>query len=190
MTPGVLALQGDFAAHLKVLHECGVEGTRVRSCEDLEAVDALIIPGGESTTMLKLIDRFEMRDALVKRISDGMPVLGTCAGAIVLADRVSDGERTLGVLPMQIERNGYGRQQDSFEADIEVPDLAAVVKGIFIRAPIIVDSADAHVMATWAGRTVLARQDTILVCTFHPELVGEHRIHRYFVEQVCGGQAA
>lgn len=190
MTPGVLCLQGDFAAHLEVLRECGVEGTRVRSCEDLESVDALIIPGGESTTMLKLIDRFEMRDALVKRISDGMPVLGTCAGAIVLADRVSDGEPTLGVVKMQIERNAYGRQQESFEADIEVPDLEAVVKGLFIRAPIIIDPGDAQVMATWADRPVLARQDNILVCTFHPELVGEHRIHRHFVEKICGGPAA
>lgn len=183
-------MQGDFAAHLGVLRACGMDGARVRSCEDLEAVDALIIPGGESTTMLKLIDRFEMRDALVKRLNDGMPVLGTCAGAIVLADEVSDGEPTLAVLRMQIERNAYGRQQESFEADIEVPELNAVVKGIFIRAPIIVDPGDARVMATWADRPVLARRANILVCTFHPELLGEHRIHSYFIEEVCGGLAA
>jgi pyridoxal 5'-phosphate synthase pdxT subunit len=182
---GVLALQGDFAEHLEVVRSCGYEAARVRSCEGLESVDALIIPGGESTTMLKLIDRFDMRDALVKRIEHGMPVFGTCAGAIVLASEVSDGERPLGVADVQIERNAYGRQRDSFEADIEVPQLGATVRGVFIRAPVIIGSGSSTVMANWAGRPVLVRSGNLLMATFHPELAGEDRVHRYFVEEIC-----
>jgi 5'-phosphate synthase pdxT subunit len=185
---GVLALQGDFAEHLAVLESCGYRGFTVRSCMDLEQADALIIPGGESTTMLKLIDRYEMRDALVKRIQSGMPVFGTCAGAIVLADRVSDGEPALGVWDMQVERNAYGRQSESFEADIQVSGLDEPVRGIFIRAPIIVDAGGAEVMASYADRPVLVRKDNLLAATFHPELLGEVRIHRWFVENLCAGK--
>lgn len=186
---GVLALQGDFAEHLEILRSCGYPSFTVRSCEDLEKVDSLIIPGGESTTMLKLIDRYEMRDPLVKRIGDGMGVFGTCAGAIVLADRVSDGERTLGVVPLELERNAYGRQRESFEADLEVEELGATVRGIFIRAPVITDAGAATVMAEWAGRPVLVRAGKALLSTFHPELAGEQRLHQYFVETVCEGAA-
>ncbi len=182
---GVLALQGDFAEHLSVLESLGYRSQMVRSCLDLDVVDALIIPGGESTTMLKLIDRYEMRDALVKRVQSGMPVFGTCAGAIVLADRVSDGERTLGVWELQVERNAYGRQAESFEADIPVDGLDEPVRGIFIRAPIITDAGRSTVMATWAGQAVLVRKENLLAATFHPELAGEHRIHRWFVENLC-----
>ncbi|MGQ0678421.1 MAG: pyridoxal 5'-phosphate synthase glutaminase subunit PdxT [Actinomycetota bacterium] len=184
---GVLALQGDFAEHLAMLRSIGSQAVEVRSCEELEDVAALIIPGGESTTMLKLVDRFELRDALVKRIAGGMPVFGTCAGAIVLADQVSDGERSLGVLPVRIVRNAYGRQQESFEADVDVPELGATLKGVFIRAPVIADPGDAEVMACWADRPVLVRYGSLLAATFHPELSGEVRIHRYFVEQMCKG---
>lgn len=185
---GVLALQGDFAEHLELLSSCGYCAEAVRSVEDLQAVDSLIIPGGESTTMLKLIDRYDMRDFLVKRISSGMPVLGTCAGAILLADRVSDGETSLGVLPIVVERNAYGRQAQSFEADIEVPDLDCTVKAVFIRAPVIADAAGSTVMATWEGSPVLVRLGNLVACTFHPELAREERVHRWFVEQVCGGE--
>jgi pyridoxal 5'-phosphate synthase pdxT subunit len=182
---GVLALQGDFAEHLEILKSCGFPSRTVRSNEDLEAVDSLIIPGGESTTILKLIDRYEMRDPLIKRIAGGMPVFGTCAGAIVLADRVSDGERTLGVVPLEIERNAYGRQRESFEADLDVPELGAAVRGIFIRAPVITDAGAATVMAEWADRPVLVRLGKVLLSTFHPELAGELRVHKYFVEKIC-----
>jgi 5'-phosphate synthase pdxT subunit len=182
---GVLALQGDFAEHLEVLRSCGYPAATVRSCDDLENVNALIIPGGESTTILKLIDRFEMRDALVKRIEHGMPVFGTCAGAIVLARRVSDGERPLGVVNVQIERNAYGRQRDSFEADIDVAELGATVRGVFIRAPVITDPGSSTVMAEWTRRPVLVRSGSLLLATFHPELAGEDRVHRYFVEDIC-----
>ncbi|CAN5851082.1 pyridoxal 5'-phosphate synthase glutaminase subunit PdxT [soil metagenome] len=185
---GVLALQGDFAEHLAVLQSCGYRHFTVRSCLDLDQADALIIPGGESTTILKLIDRYEMRDALVKRIQSAMPVFGTCAGAIVLADRVSDGEPTLGVWDLQVERNAYGRQVESFEADIEVAGLDTAVRGIFIRAPIITDAVGTTVMATYRGQPVLVRRDNLLAATFHPELVGEPRIHRWFVENLCAGK--
>lgn len=189
VTIGVLALQGDFAEHLAVLASCGYPARPVRSIEDLQTVDSLIIPGGESTTMLKLIDRYDMRDLLVKRIAGGMGVLGTCAGAILLADEVSDGETSLGVLPIRIRRNAYGRQAQSFEADIEVPALGSAVRGVFIRAPQITDAGDTAVMATWAKSPVLVRSGNLVACTFHPELVGEDRVHRWFVEQVSGGES-
>lgn len=189
VTIGVLALQGDFAEHLGVLASCGYPARPVRSIEDLQTVDSLIIPGGESTTMLKLIDRYDLRDLLVKRIAGGMGVLGTCAGAILLADEVSDGETSLGVLPIRIRRNAYGRQAQSFEADIEVPELGSAVRGVFIRAPQITDAGDTAVMATWAESPVLVRSGNLVACTFHPELVGEDRVHRWFVEQVSGGES-
>lgn len=185
---GVLALQGDFAEHLAVLDSLGHRSRMVRSGLDLDGVDALIIPGGESTTMLKLIDRYEMRDVLVKRLKHGMPVFGTCAGAIVLAERVSDGEPTLGVWDLQVERNAYGRQVESFEADLTVDGLEEPVRGIFIRAPIITNAAGSTVLARWDGQPVLVRRDNLLAATFHPELAGETRIHRWFVESLCAGE--
>jgi len=184
---GVLVLQGDFAEHLKILQRCGYRALGVRSTQDLEIVDALIIPGGESTTIIKLIDRFGLRDAITKRIDAGMPVFGTCAGAIVLARRVSDGEPPLGLLDATITRNGYGSQVDSFEADLDVEGFETPVRGVFIRAPFIDEvGADVTVMASWGDRPVLVRSKNILASTFHPELAGEHRIHKYFVEQMIG----
>jgi 5'-phosphate synthase pdxT subunit len=182
---GVLALQGDFAEHLSILASCGYRSREVRSVEDLEGSDALIIPGGESTTQLKLIDRYDLRDPIRKRVASGMPVFGTCAGAIVLAEQTSDGEPPLGVVPLQITRNAYGRQADSFEADIHVPRLGGTVRGVFIRAPIIEDAGSAEVLASWAERPVLVQLESVLASTFHPELVQEPRIHRYFIEKFC-----
>lgn len=182
---GVLALQGDFAEHLSLLASCGYRCMDVRTTDDLERADCLVIPGGESTTMLKLIDRYEFRDPLSKRIEDGMPVLATCAGAILLAREVTDGEKPIGVLDVRIRRNAYGRQVDSFETEIEVKSLGSPpIKGIFIRAPIIEwTGPGVDVLATWADDPVLIRQSNILSTTFHPELAGEVRIHRYFVEE-------
>jgi 5'-phosphate synthase pdxT subunit len=185
---GVLALQGDFAQHSAVLESLGYPHFLVRSCLDLDRADALVIPGGESTTMLKLLDRFEMRDAMVKRISSGMPVFGTCAGAIVLAGRVSDGERTLGVWDLEVERNAYGRQAESFEADLEVTGWNGPVRGVFIRAPVITDAGTSQVMATWKDQPVLVCKERMLAATFHPELAGEPRVHRWFVENLVAGE--
>lgn len=182
---GVLVLQGDFAEHLKILERCGYRAVGVRSKQDLESVNALIIPGGESTTILKLIDRLGLRDPLTKKITDGMPVFGTCAGAIVLAQRVSDGEPPLGLLDVTITRNAYGRQVDSFEADLDVEGFEEPVKGVFIRAPVIDEvGAEVDVMASWGDRPVLVKSNNLLASTFHPELAGEHRIHKHFVEQM------
>ena len=185
---GVLALQGDFAEHLAVLRSLGCRSLPVRSCLELEQADGLILPGGESTTILKLIDRYEMRDSLAKRISSGMPVFGTCAGAIVLADQVSDGEATLGAWDLKIRRNAYGRQANSFEADIAVESWEEPVRGVFIRAPIIEDPGTSRVLATWNDRAVLVHKGAMLAATFHPELAGETRIHRWFVDHVCRGE--
>lgn len=187
-TVGVLALQGDFAQHCAVLDACGYPHRLVRSCLELEGVDALIIPGGESTTILKLIDRCEMREALVKRIGHGMPVFGTCAGAIVLAERVSDGEPALGVWDLEIRRNAYGRQAQSFETDLMVEGLTDPVRGLFIRAPIIADPGESQILATWEARPVLVRKANLLAATFHPELVGETRIHQWFLTNLCEGK--
>ncbi len=168
-----------------------MDSFKVRTTLDLEAASALVIPGGESTTMLKLIDRADLRDPLRKRIMSGMPVFGTCAGAIVLAEEVSDGEPPLGVLHAEIERNALGRQADSFEADIDVPKLGATVRGAFIRAPVIRSlGSDVEVLATLDGRPVLVESGRLLVSTFHTEISAEPALHRYFAEQLCGGRSS
>lgn len=184
---GVLALQGDFAEHLRSLAACGTQGTEVRSPADLEGVDALIIPGGESTTMLKLIDRYELREPLTKRVRAGMPVFGTCAGAIVLATRTSDGEPPLGVLDVSVLRNAYGRQRESFEADLEVTGVGSV-PGVFIRAPVFEETGPGvAILSTWADRAVAVRAGAILATSFHPELTNSTAMHRYFLDTVAAG---
>lgn len=185
---GVLALQGDFAEHLAVLERLAVEAAEVRTREQVEDATALVIPGGESTTMIKLIDRFDLRDLIKKRIGDGMPVMGTCAGAIVLAREVSDGEKPLGELDIVVRRNAYGRQVESFEAEVRVEELGKEpIKGVFIRAPVLEElGARVRILGTWADRPVIVRQDNLLATTFHPELTDDDRVHRYFLEQICG----
>ena len=188
MRTGVLALQGDFAEHLRTLAAAGADAQEVRSPADLEEVDALVIPGGESTTMLKLIDRYDLREPMVKRIRAGMPVFGTCAGAIVLATRTSDGEPPLGVLDLWVRRNAYGRQRESFEAPVAI-DGVGVVPGIFIRAPVFEEPGPGvATLATFAGDPVVVRQGVLLAASFHPELTGSTALHRYFVERVARGE--
>jgi 5'-phosphate synthase pdxT subunit len=183
--PGVLALQGDFAEHRCALESCGTDPIEVRSVADLEQVDALVIPGGESTTMLKLIDRYELREPLVKHIEAGLPVFGTCAGAIVLASKASDGEPPLGVLDVAVRRNAYGRQRESFEAEVDVTGVG-IVPAVFIRAPVFEDpGAAVEVLATWAGRPVAVRSGHLLAISFHPELAGTLAMHRFFLEEMA-----
>jgi 5'-phosphate synthase pdxT subunit len=184
---GVLALQGDFAEHLKTLAHLGVPAFEVRSQADLENADALIIPGGESTAIIKLIDRFQLRDDLTKRIADGMPVFGTCAGAIVLADEVSDGEPPLAVLDLTVRRNAYGRQNESFEADIDLIGIDGDrFHAVFIRAPVFEGTGEgAEVLGTWADQPVLIHSGRVLVSAFHPELTNDTRIHDYFLKSVA-----
>ena len=188
---GVLALQGDVAEHLRALGEAGARGVAVRRPGELDEVDGLIIPGGESTTMWKLTVIFELVDPLRKRLGSGLPVFGSCAGMIMLADRLTDrasGQETLGGIDIGVRRNAFGRQVDSFESDIPLrgiggPDFRAV----FIRAPWVEEvGRDAEILGTEprTGRIVAVRQGPALATAFHPELTPDRRIHELFVDMV------
>ena len=188
---GVLALQGDVAEHLRAVAAAGGRGVAVRRPDELDAVDGLIIPGGESTTMWKLTVIFELLDPLRKRLGSGLPVFGSCAGMIMLADRLVDGasgQQTLGGIGISVRRNAFGRQVDSFESDIPLrgvpgPDFRAV----FIRAPWVEEAAaGVEVLGTEprTGRIVAVRQGQALATAFHPELTPDRRIHRLFVDMV------
>lgn len=182
MRIGVLALQGAFREHLDTLAAIGVEGVRVREPRDLDGISGLILPGGESTTMRKLIDRWGMRQPILDLAASGAPIFGTCAGMIVLARDIAGGEQpVLPLLDVTVERNAFGRQLDSFETDIVVEPLGATpVHALFIRAPIIERvGPGVDVLATLDdGRIVAVRERNILATSFHPELVGETRFHR------------
>jgi 5'-phosphate synthase pdxT subunit len=182
MRIGVLALQGAFREHLDTLHAIGVEGVRVREPADLADVSGLILPGGESTTMRQLIERWGLHEPILDLAERGQPIFGTCAGMIVLATEIAGGEPPiLPLLDVTVERNAFGRQLDSFEADIEVPVLGNTpVHGVFIRAPIVERTGeDVEILARLDdGRIVAVRQRNILATAFHPELAGETRFHR------------
>jgi 5'-phosphate synthase pdxT subunit len=193
-TVGVLALQGDVREHLRMLAVCGARAVPVRRTRELDEVDALVIPGGESTTMVKLAAAFELLEPLRKRVADGMPAYGSCAGMIMLADRIVDGvpgQETIGGLDVEVRRNAFGRQVESFEEDIPLAGLpGGPVRAVFIRAPW-VESAGAGVQVLGmveagpgAGRIVAVRQRGLLATSFHPELTGDLRVHRYFVDLV------
>lgn len=195
MTPrvGVLALQGDVREHLSVLGSLGVVTFGVRRPEELASCDALVIPGGESTTMTKLARIFELLDPLRDRIAAGMPAFGTCAGMILLADRIQDGtvgQETIGGLDITVRRNAFGRQVDSFEEDLRVRGLADPVRAIFIRAPWVESVGPgvetlAQVEAGPAiGRIVAVRQGPLMATSFHPEVGGDARVHGLFVDLV------
>jgi 5'-phosphate synthase pdxT subunit len=185
---GVLALQGAFAAHSHVLAELGAKPVEVRDVADLSDVDALVLPGGESTTMSLLLETSGLFDPLAARLREGMPVLGTCAGMILLARDALDGrpdQRTFGAIDLTVRRNGYGRQRDSFETDLEVAGLGSPFHAVFIRAPVVEAAGDAvEVRATVDGHPVLCRQGSITVASFHPELSGDNRIHERFLQEV------
>ena len=182
MRIGVLALQGAFAEHLATLSAIGVEGVAVRLPSDLEAVSGLIIPGGESTTMRKLIDRWDLREPIMRLADAGAPIFGTCAGMIVTAREIADGdEPVLPLLDIRVRRNAFGRQLDSFEADLLVPILGETpVHGVFIRAPIVeAVGPGVEVLATLDdGRIVAVHERNVIATAFHPELAGETRFHR------------
>jgi 5'-phosphate synthase pdxT subunit len=177
---GVLALQGDFEAHGRLLRELGAEAREVRVPADLDGLDGLVIPGGESTTMTLGIEREGLAEPLRELIAAGTPVLGTCAGMIML-DRAH-----LGVMDTLCERNAFGRQLHSFEADLEIEGVTGgPVRAVFIRAPWIAEHGDAvEVLAAVDGHPVAARQDAMLVISFHPEIAGESRIHELFLRDV------
>ncbi|MFF3732191.1 pyridoxal 5'-phosphate synthase glutaminase subunit PdxT [Streptomyces sp. NPDC002476] len=186
---GVLALQGDVREHLIALASADAQARPVRRPEELAEVDGLVVPGGESTTMSKLASLFGMLEPLRERIRDGMPVYGTCAGMILLADKILDprsGQETLGGIDMIVRRNAFGRQNESFEAAVEVAGIeGGPVEGVFIRAPWVESvGARAEVVAEHGGHIVGVRQGNALATSFHPELTGDHRVHALFVDMV------
>ena len=192
-TIGVFALQGDVREHVRLLAELGVDAVAVRRPGELERCHAFVIPGGESTTMYKLARTFELFDPLQARIRAGMPTFGTCAGMIMLADRVRGGtadQETLGGLDITVRRNAFGRQVDSFEGELDFEGLPDRVRAIFIRAPWVESMGEGvEVLARVeageaAGRIVAVREGHVLATSFHPEVGGDDRIHRYFVDMV------
>ena len=190
MKVGVLALQGAFARHSEVLTGLGAVPLEVRTPGDLDAVDAMVVPGGESTTMSMLLDSSGLRPSLAERLADGLPVLGTCAGMILLAVRVTDGrddQRSFGAIDIDVRRNGYGRQVDSFEDQLSVTGLDGPFHGVFIRAPVVERvGSDVEVLATVDGVPVLCREGAVLVSSFHPEMSGDGRIHERFLDLAFG----
>ena len=182
---GVLALQGAFEAHQLVLRDLGVESVQVRTPADLEMVDALVMPGGESTTMSHLLQTSGLFDVIDARLKQGMPVFGTCAGMILLAKGVLDGrsdQRSFGAIDIDVKRNAYGRQIDSFETDISLVGLVEDFHAVFIRAPQIARiGEDVTVLARHNEAVVLARQGSVMVASFHPELTNDARIHSMFI---------
>jgi 5'-phosphate synthase pdxT subunit len=194
MKIGVLALQGDFREHINSLSDCGVIAVPVKTKEEIQGIDALVIPGGESTTIAKLARSFDLFDLIKKRISDGMPTYGSCAGMILLADRIEDaiaGQESFGGIDMTVRRNAFGRQVDSFETDLKFEGITQpTIKAVFIRAPW-VEQVGAHVQVLaevdidGSKHPVAVRQGNLLATSFHPELTGDNRIHKFFVEQIC-----
>jgi 5'-phosphate synthase pdxT subunit len=192
-TIGVFALQGDVREHLRVLTALGARAIGVRRLTELEECDGLVIPGGESTTMFKLARTFDLFEPIRQRIKEGMPVFGTCAGMIMLADRIEDGtadQETLGGLDITVRRNAFGRQVDSFEGDLDFAGLGQPVHAVFIRAPWVEDAGpEVEVLARVvggpaAGKIVGVRQGSLMATSFHPEVGGDDRIHRLFVDEL------
>ena len=182
-------MQGAFAEHVRALEAVGARTRLVRTHEDLGGLDGLVLPGGESTTMQMLMDRVGLSGPLREAIQNGLPVLATCAGMIVLARDISDamaGQEGMGLLDIGVRRNGYGRQVDSFEADLDIDGLGGKrFPGVFIRAPLVESTGNVEVMASYNGHPVAVRQGRIIALCFHPELSGDRRLHREFVRMAA-----
>ena len=190
MKVGVLALQGDVREHISSLLACDVEAVAVRRAQEIESIDALVLPGGESTTIAQLAEVFGIFDLIKDKINGGMPVYGSCAGMILLANQILDakvGQKTFGGLDITVRRNAFGRQVDSFESDIAFNDGSdQAIRAVFIRAPWVEKiGATVEVLASVDSHPVAVRSKTALATSFHPELTGDNRIHRYFIEQVA-----
>lgn len=185
MKAGVLALQGDFREHGRMLAEAGATPVEVRNVDDLAEVGCLVIPGGESTTMAKLARAYDLVEPVRARAAQGMPIFGTCAGMIVLARRVEGGDPLFAVMDIGVQRNAYGRQVDSFEDQVDVEGIDHAVRGVFIRAPKITDvGKDVRILARHEGDPVVLEQGNLLVSSFHPELIGETGLHRYLLSKM------
>ncbi|HVE18151.1 MAG TPA: pyridoxal 5'-phosphate synthase glutaminase subunit PdxT [Ilumatobacteraceae bacterium] len=185
---GVLALQGAFAAHQRALESAGATTRQVRQPGDLGGIDALVMPGGESTTMSRLLTTSGLFDDIKSLLSDGLPVLGTCAGMILLATEVLDGrpdQLSFGAIDITVQRNGYGRQIDSFETDLDVVGFDAPFHAVFVRAPkVVAIGTNVEVIAEYDGVPVVVRQGHVMVASFHPELTGDGRLHAKFLQEV------
>jgi 5'-phosphate synthase pdxT subunit len=185
---GVLALQGAFAAHQRALESAGATTRQVRQPGDLGGIDALVMPGGESTTMSRLLATSGLFDDIKALLSDGLPVLGTCAGMILLATEVLDGrpdQLSFGAIDITVQRNGYGRQIDSFETDLDVVGFDAPFHAVFVRAPkVVAIGTNVEVIAEYDGVPVVVRQGHVMVASFHPELTGDGRLHAKFLQEV------
>lgn len=190
MIVGVLALQGDVREHINALSDCGVGAVAVKTAEEIARIDALVIPGGESTTISKLARSFGLFDLIQQRIHNGMPTYGSCAGLILLSNRILDaaeGQESFGGLDISARRNAFGRQVDSFEVDLDVKGITGPkFRAVFIRAPWVEDCGpEVEVLAKIDEHPVAVRSGHLLGTSFHPELTGDNRIHRYFIEVVC-----
>jgi 5'-phosphate synthase pdxT subunit len=195
MNIGVLALQGDVQEHIQSLSDCGVVAVTVKTAQELEGVDALVIPGGESTTIAKLARSFGLLDLIKDRIQMGMPTYGSCAGMILLANKLEDaavGQETFGGIDMTVRRNAFGRQVDSFETDLKFKGITEPsIRAVFIRAPWVESvGKDVEVLAqvideSGKSHPVAVRQGKVLATSFHPELTGDNRVHKFFVEEIC-----
>jgi 5'-phosphate synthase pdxT subunit len=191
-------MQGDFDAHRQAVEAAGGAAFLVRTPEQVAEADALILPGGESTTIGKLLTRFGVDAAIKEADAAGKPIYGTCAGMILLAKEIVRGEKhggqpTLGLMDIAVARNAFGRQVDSFEADIAAPEVTGEepLRGVFIRAPYVVEAgADVIILATFDGRIVLVRQGHRIASAFHPELTGDVRMHQYFLSMIRSGEQA
>lgn len=191
---GVLALQGGYDVHIAATNAAGGAAVEVRTPEEIAQCDGLILPGGESTTIGRLINRFGLDVAIHEAHQSGKPIYGTCAGMILLAKRIDQGEKrggqpTLGLMDISVVRNAFGRQTESFETDLSVPDDVAngeTVRGVFIRAPYIADAGpNVHILSRFENRAVLAQEGNLLASAFHPELTDDIRLHQYFVRMAA-----
>jgi pyridoxal 5'-phosphate synthase pdxT subunit len=183
---GVFALQGAVREHVRAVKECGAEAVVIKSKDQLKEVDGLILPGGESTTMRRLIDKYDFMSELKEFAAAGKPMFGTCAGLILLAKRLVGYDAPhIGVMDVTVERNSFGRQRESFEADLDIAGVAENFAAVFIRGPHIVEAGEnVEVLAKYDGRIVAAREGQFLGCSFHPELTDDHRMTAYFINMV------
>ncbi|MHB1458170.1 MAG: pyridoxal 5'-phosphate synthase glutaminase subunit PdxT [Armatimonadota bacterium] len=187
MTIGVLALQGAFAKHLEMLEKCGVNGIPIRFAQEIDTIDGLIIPGGESTTVGKLMARYGIDKKVIDKAKNGMPIFGTCTGMILLSrDIVGSAQQRLGLMDMSVLRNAFGRQVDSFESDLTINGIeGGAFRAIFIRAPYAVESGKCtETLASCEGNPVLLKEGNLLGCAFHPELTDDTRVHMLFIDLV------
>lgn len=187
MKVGVLDLQGAVIEHIKALEACGCEVERIKTIEQLDHIDGLVIPGGESTTIGKLMTKYGFHNAIIEKAQQGMPIYGTCAGLILLAkEAVGSEQPLLSLMDVKVQRNGFGRQVDSFEADLVIDELAGEpFKAVFIRAPYIESVGDeVKVLSKFEDKVVMARQGNYLVSAFHPELTDDNRVHQYFLKMI------